>query len=311
MKRIFSIVLLLAAILFTGCSGHDDDKKGYDKRTYTLYYINESKDDFVEKSYSTGTKVTNTIVSELLDALKNAKGKCLSPFLGDTSAVRYDFTGDVLTIDISENYYALDNVEMLLLRSSLAKTFSQIDGVRYISLTAGGNPLQNSYGGIVGILDASNFIDGKYTGGNIKQIETVLYFAGNSGDRLVGNEVVVDYDAGVSPLQAIVEYLIDGPDGLEGKATIPKGVHLVGITEKDGICYVNFDSAFLDIMADVSPEVTIYSIVNSLCETGRVKQVQIMIEGKSDVWLKDKLALDVLYERNLDIVDYIKSSKHD
>lgn len=54
------------------------------------------------------------------------------------------------------------------------------------------------------------------------------------------------------------------------------------MTIKDGICYVNFDSTFLTGAYDVLPEVTIYSIVNSLIEGTEAQQVQITINGETD-----------------------------
>ena len=57
---------------------------------------------------------------------------------------------------------------------------------------------------------------------------------------------------------------------------------------------------------DVLPEVTVYSIVNSLIELQSVNKVQISVDGNPNVIFRDTIDLAVLFERNLDImkVDY-------
>ena len=66
---------------------------------------------------------------------------------------------------------------------------------------------------------------------------------------------------------------------------------LIGVTVRDGICYVNFDSTFLTAGYDQAPEVTIYSIVNSIVSNGTVKQVQILVDGGSDIIYKGTVDL--------------------
>jgi germination protein M len=53
----------------------------------------------------------------------------------------------------------------------------------------------------------------------------------------------------------------------------------------------------------VTSEVTIYSITNSLIELGGVNQVQIMVEGESNLMYREKISLDTLFERNLELIE--------
>ena len=70
-----------------------------------------------------------------------------------------------------------------------------------------------------------------------------------------------------------------------------KRQNLLSVTTKDGICYVNFDSTFLISAYDVLPEITIYSIVDSLVEGAGVRQVQITINGESNAKYMEKVDL--------------------
>ena len=100
-----------------------------------------------------------------------------------------------------------------------------------------------------------------------------------------------------------VQKIIDGPEEDNAFSVVGSTTRLLSLIEKDGICYVNFDSAFLNYESPVLPEITLYAIVNSLCDTGRVNKVQFMVEGNSDIVFRDKMSLNHLYERNLDIVE--------
>ena len=55
---------------------------------------------------------------------------------------------------------------------------------------------------------------------------------------------------------------------------------IINILTKDGICYVNLDSSFLTVVNNVSTEVAVYSIVNSLVELDNINKVQILVNGE-------------------------------
>ena len=55
-------------------------------------------------------------------------------------------------------------------------------------------------------------------------------------------------------------------------------------------------------LSDISDEVAIYSVVNSLCDLSSVSKVQFMIDGKTIATYRENLAFDGLFERNLDLV---------
>ena len=65
---------------------------------------------------------------------------------------------------------------------------------------------------------------------------------------------------------------------------------------------MNFDDSFMTESTDVSPELEIYSIVNSLCELSYINKVQISINGETNVKFKDSISLEYTFTRNLDIV---------
>ena len=93
----------------------------------------------------------------------------------------------------------------------------------------------------------------------------------------------VRYNSNVSREKLIVGKLMKGPETSAPKATINPDTNLLSVTTKDGICYVNFDKTFLKGAYDVKPQVTIYSLVNSLTQGTGVGKVQISINGENHV----------------------------
>jgi germination protein M len=101
----------------------------------------------------------------------------------------------------------------------------------------------------------------------------------------------------------ILEQLIKGPATDKVHPTIPPETKLLGVSIKDGICYVNFDEGFLNQTYELTESVPVYSVVNSLLELPNISKVQIMINGETDITYREAIHFDTLFERNVDIVE--------
>lgn len=102
--------------------------------------------------------------------------------------------------------------------------------------------------------------------------------------------------------KVIVEQLIQGPDDNICLPVVSSQVKVLGITVRNGICYVNLDSSFVEEHVGVPFELTLYAIVNSLCELNNVNKVQFQINGDSHMEVNG-FSFDAYYERNLDLVE--------
>ena len=99
-----------------------------------------------------------------------------------------------------------------------------------------------------------------------------------------------------------MESLIAGPKSTDAFATIDPATSVLDVTTRSGICYVSLSKDFLNKTTNVSDEVLIYSLVDSLTELGNVNKVQILIDGKSDAGLGE-YDLSGLFERSLDMIE--------
>ena len=102
----------------------------------------------------------------------------------------------------------------------------------------------------------------------------------------------------------IVEKLMHGPQDESVHPTISSTCTLLSVTVKDNICYVNFDSEFLASAHDIKPEITIYSIVNSLIEGTAVNKVQIMVNGEKNVLYMNTIDLSQPLQQDLDLIQH-------
>lgn len=152
-------------------------------------------------------------------------------------------------------------------------------------------------------MNEDDFVENTGSSPTAYQTDTLtLYFADKEGDSLVPREVDVRYSSNVSREKLIVEKLMQGPSGGGAYPTINPDANLLSVTIKDGICYVNFDSTFLTGAYDVLPEVTVYSIVNSLVEGTEAQQVQITINGETDAKYMETVDLSQPLEAKEELV---------
>ena len=156
------------------------------------------------------------------------------------------------------------------------------------------------------LLNENNFVDSELNAYDmLERREMVLYYADADGTGLVGERGYVSYNKNMPIEQVIVEKLIEGPDISAAQRSLPNGIKLLGISTKEGVCYVNLSETFLDTMTDVSAEATLFSIVNSLCGVDSIKKVQILVNGNKTDNFREKYPLSNLYERNLDLVSAV------
>ena len=158
----------------------------------------------------------------------------------------------------------------VLTRAAVVRSLTQIPEVEYVMITIAGEPLMDMAGNPLGIMTADMFVDNEGEQMNSYEKVTIrLYFANETGDGLIpiNRELLHNIDvSNISMEKLVVEQLIAGPANDESYPTINPDTKLLGVTVKDGICYVNLDSTFLTPVNQVTSDVTIYSITNSLVE---------------------------------------------
>ena len=304
MKRII-IFMLTAAILLSmvGCT-----KKKADN-TVEVYCLNMDVTSSVPESYVLRSKNSDVDkqVDELLGRLqdKPEDSRLRKAIPGEVVVRGHEEKNYNCTVDFSKEYYDLTAAQEVLLRASVVRTLTQLDSISYVTFTVNSIPLVDSDDEIVGSMGADDFVEnpGEQINTSVKETLT-LYFADKDGTGLEKQTRVIHYSSNIALEKLVVEQLIEGPKGSKLKATLPGTTKLINVSVADRICYLNFDSSFRNtIDNNLTEDVVLYSIVNSLTSLHTVDKVQISLDGENDGMLLYNYKLSDMYEFNKDIVD--------
>ena len=272
---------LCLSVMLASCGKRTD----VGKEDPFIYCLNEDRTGLTKISYDFPEGNAEETARAVLEELKEPAEEIeyTAPIPKEVKVQGCRLRGSILDVDFNSAYLEMGALEEKLVRAAIVQSLVLIDGINAVSFTVDGEMLKDSTGFPVGLMNEDDFVENTGSSPTAYQTDTLtLYFADKEGDSLVPREVDVRYSSNVSREKLIVEKLMQGPSGSGAYPTINPDANLLSVTIKDGICYVNFDSTFLTGAYDVLPEVTVYSIVNSLVEGTEAQQVQITINGETD-----------------------------
>ena len=270
---------VLSAALMTACGSRAPADEEYESFVYCL---NADATGLVKEEYDIPDGEPQEQAEEILEKLAEQSDDLehISPIPEDVDVLGCVLNGSILDVDFSDTYLDIERTQEKLVRAAVVQSLVQVEGINAVRFMIDGEPFPSSY----------------------QTDMLTLYFANEDGDKLVQQNTSVRYSSNVSKDKLIVEKLMQGPAGSSAGPTINPNANLLSVTTKDEICYVNFDSTFLTGAYDVLPEVTVYSIVNSLVEGTGVKQVQITINGETNAEYMDAVDLSQPLSENRDLL---------
>ena len=297
-KRIVAVcVLALIISLFSsGCTPVGGDG-------YMVYYIDSNGTGLRPVRSRVEKKEPDMMVREFLDLLSdNIEDRdYYAPITGELTVEKYSLSENRLTIFFSLEYRELTPSAEALLRAAVVQTMQQIDGVDEVSFYVGEDPATDSMGVPIGPMTADSFIyDYGMAQSQSEETELLLYYATDDGNSLKEVSRRVHYSISQTLEQVVMQYLAESP-GKEGlMSAIPEGTKVLSVVTSEGTCFLTLDSAFLNLPEGESRDVSIYSIVNSLCALDTVDRVQIILEGTATAVGGD--AVSGTYKKNDEIV---------
>lgn len=304
MKRLCGILAALAAALALSACGAEEEQN---ENTVQIYYISNSETKVEAHPHVMESTDTEEKIDELIQCLSTSPEKMeyKAPLLMGFQVLDVNWDGEKVLLDVDESYLELSTAAEVLTRASVVRTLTQLDKVNYVGITVEGNQLSDSLGNVVGWMNGDQFIDNN--GNEINtydQVRVMLYFAGEEGTNLIAAYREKYYSTSIPLERFVLDELIAGPSGhVEGLyPTINPATKVISVMTKDGICYVNMDESFLTVVNNVSTDVSIYSIVNSLVELNNINKVQILINGEIPSGFQSNM-----FERNLDIVTTLEN----
>ena len=302
---LFAMVFLTAAN--AGCGNSQEEEP-----EYNIYYINKENTKTVAVGYEPEKVGTKELIQEFLEKLfqDTEVVDYRRPAPKEVKLESWELKEDQLSLYFKSAYVEMRNVEEVLCRAAIVRTLIQVKGVECISFYVGDAPLVDSEGTPVGLMTAESFIENPGEQINtIQNASITLYFSNEAGNGLVKEVQEVHYSSNISLEKLVMEQLLKGPQGKKGRAAIPDGTKLVGVSVLDGVCFVNLSEGFLNQNYEIAEPVVIYSITNSLAELPDINKVQIAVNGDSNMVYREKMDLSDMYERNLDYLDSSAQTK--
>lgn len=302
---VFLGILMVTMAVLSGCGAKAEPKPDPGSGKYLIYYLNSSLTKLVAQEYETETKDQADLAEELMDQLLHVPRDldCQPAVNEKVSFKTCRIDEQVLYLYFDGSYISMKSEQEILCRAALARTMTQIPGIDYISIYRGDQPLMDRQGNPVGFISAGDFIINTSNVNAYEKTELTLYFANSTGDKLVEEKREVAHNINTSMEQLIVEQLIAGPSGNGHQAVLPSDCKILSVSVTDNVCYINFDSAFLNSSQSVNEYIPIYAIVNSLVDKTSVSKVQIMVNGSQDVMFREVVSLNTAFERNTDYIE--------
>ena len=313
MKKSGLLVCLLLSLFFAVSCGSAEEADR--SRVYNIYVMNKDETKLSANEYEVKGGSQEEVIDELLEQLTTTPERMeyKAPLSGSFELLGYSLDGGQLVLNFDERYRTLPPTTEVLARAATVRTMTQVKGVDYVSFQIRSNPLLDMSGNVIGSMSADMFIDNTESEMNSRErVKIRLYFANAEGDRLIETNRTLEYSrysTNISMERLVVEQLIGGPsEQVKDKVypTMNPETKVIGVTLKDGTCYVNLSEHFLTQIYNVSSDVAIYSLVNTLVELPNVGRVQIAVNGDANVMFRENTSLSATYERNLDLVTTVQ-----
>ncbi len=297
-KKTLMFALFFCMLVLSACGQEGQESQN----KVPVYYLGSSETKVEMHEHGMEGATAQEQLEELLDCLSTPPSRLeyKAPLAMGFQLLDVTWKEKRLTLDVDAAYKSMPATTEVLVRAAIVKTLTQLDEVSYVEITVEGEPLFDNAGALVGWMNGEQFINND--GNDINTYELVrvkLYFATEDGTKLLGGFREKHYSTNTPLERFVVEELIAGPSGqVQGMyPAINPETKILSVMTRDGVCYVNLDSGFLTVVNNVSTEVAVYSIVNSLVELSNINKVQILVNGEVPAVFSTST-----FERNLDYV---------
>lgn len=301
MRRLLAV--LAALILLAGCSGNGETEAPSE---YFMYYLSLEANKVVENACEPEASSGDEMIQEFVDRLNETpEGEDYQRLMPkDVKIDSYSLEDSTLILTIGGDYEQMERPREVLVRVGLVRAFTQISGVDRVQIVTENGELKDSAGNVIGAMTRESFVENAGSEINNYQYTTLtLYFANETGDKLVPETRSVYYSTSVPLERVVVEQLVKGPAEEGHYAVLPSDTNILSVTTSENIAYVNFDNTFMNGTMSVVQEIPIYALVNSITTNCPVQRVQFSIDGESDVTFRESMKLNQFYEKDLSYLE--------
>ncbi len=309
MKKRLYVLIYCLVLLLTGCNtGNTTTEATENPNDVILYYIDDEEMKLKEMSYrcadiTDANKTIDELIKQLFTVTERNKKQTL-PLPEFMSYKSYELLDrGVLSFHMDITYQdGMKGLETLC-KAAIVKSFCQLEYVDVVVFNMNNLAISDETGLIVETYQGDDFVIASASDGYLQKGQIMIYFANEDASALKAYAKSVEITNNVSLEQVVIDALLTGPLREGYMATMPAGTVLNKISVKDGTAYVNFNESFTGSVDNVTSELTIYSVVNSLVELPTISRVQILIGGQKQELYRETVDISTTLERNLDIIE--------
>ncbi|MBP5164911.1 MAG: GerMN domain-containing protein [Lachnospiraceae bacterium] len=290
-----SFIFMVILLFVSACGKREGD--------YIIYGIDSSGTRLVESRFEgevpdSKEELAKSLLDELGDDEEMRNSESPIPAKVDVRSVEFSSDGTKLSVYFTEGYSDIPLVREPLIRAAIVKTLLQIEDVSSVSFYVGDSVLVDATGRTIGAMTKDTFIGDFGSSQAALQIrDLLLYYPSLDGEWLVPYEKRVHYSSNTNLARLVIENLCQEPVGTGLNAVISDSSVFLHVSTSDGICYLDLDSSYFTKVTGVTRDVSIYTLVNSLCELDGISKVQITVyrNGTPDI---SENSLSGTYEKN-------------
>ena len=259
-------------ILLAGCSRSESEEETAD---YFMYYLSLDGNQVVENACEPEASQGEELIQEFAEKFNETPEKedYQRLMAKDVEIEGWTLEDSTLTLKIRGPYESMSRPREVLVRAGLVRGFTQIPEVERVQITTENGELKDSSGNVIGPMTRESFVENAGKEINNYQYTTLtLYFANETGDKLVSETRSVYYSTSMPLERVVVEQLVKGPSEEGHYAVLSPDTNILSVTTSENIAYVNFDETFVNGTISVAQEIPIYALVTPSPPTARCRE---------------------------------------
>lgn len=303
MKKIFKAFLLMAVLcmVLVGCD-NKSTSSSYEAKDgeIAVYYTGADGYSLTAFYEEQGDKSVKECIDRVLYLLAYPPSGYNKVITSEAQITDYTYEDGKITLLCPISYAQFGTVGEILWRAAVVKSLVSIPEVESVAIEIAGQPLVDSSGKVIGFMDEDSFENTL----NHKLGETTIncYYTDISGKWLLEERRMIQYPVDEPTAYYVVKALIDGPEENGHYPVISDKTVIQNVSISDGVCYLHLSQSFLNDPLDVSAEVSVYAIVNTLSELPEISRVHFVIEGVENPVYKNTVSLAKALSAKLELI---------
>lgn len=281
-ERISSAIVMLILISLLGsCALPSAESEG----RYALYYLSEpalsaggdavGKDWYSEPLPEDTVQAAEQLFSRYLAGPESEALK--SPLPAGVQLLGAEISGPHLYLDVSGPYGLLSGVDLTLADYCVTMTMCQIPTVSVVSITVNGQRID--YRATEDLRTRDVLLSEKED--LIATVHAKLYFLSQENGGLSAEVREIPVYEGETRAVAVLSALLRGPENGKLRTAFPEEFTFSSVRTDGDICYVNLDSAQVNLFNGDGEETALRSAADSLCSLSSVLEVRFLVDGEA------------------------------